>query len=69
MFYNIGLILFKILDFFVNSGKYISYWLVITTPDPVQKRMSGFYIQLNGGNTRAILAPVMLFFHEQVQLI
>ena len=31
--------------------------------------MSRFYIQLYRSNARAVLAAVMLFFHQQVKLI
>jgi hypothetical protein len=35
----------------------------------MKKRVSGLGIELYSGNAGAILSPVMLFFHQQVQLI
>ncbi len=43
--------------------------LVVAAADAVQEGVAGFDIQFDGGYPCAILAAVVLFFHQQVQLV
>jgi len=66
---DIRLVFFQFLYLTHYFGEDICYRLVIAAPDPVKKRMAGFRIELYRCYSCPILAPVMLFFHEKVQLI
>ncbi|HTF30787.1 MAG TPA: hypothetical protein VK625_18160, partial [Flavitalea sp.] len=53
----------------VNLREDVDNWLVRTTPDALKKGVSGFYVQFYGGDPGTVLTTVVLFFHEQVQLV
>ena len=38
-------------------------------PIPANVAVTGLHVQLDGGNTGTILAPVMLLLHQQIQLV
>ena len=42
---------------------------MIATADAVKKGVTGFDIELDGRDTCAILTPVMLLFHQEIQLV
>jgi len=42
---------------------------MVTAADSMKEGVAGFDIELNCGYPRAILAAVVLFFHEQIQLV
>lgn len=42
---------------------------MIAAPDAMQKGMTWFQVQFDRGNARAVLSPVVLFFHQQIQLV
>jgi hypothetical protein len=69
VFFDIGLVLFQLLYFPHYFRKDVCDRLVITTSDPVEERVSGFSVKLDSGYSRSILAPVVLFFHQEVQLV
>ena len=66
---DIGLVLFEVLDFSHDLREDVCDRLVVAAADAVQEGMAGFDVQFDGGYTGAILAAVVLFFHQQVQLV
>jgi hypothetical protein len=68
LFY-IGLILFQLLYLPHYFRKNVRDGLVIAAADPVKKRVPGFGVQFDCGYSGSILPSVVLFFHQEVQLI
>jgi hypothetical protein len=68
LFY-IGLVLFQLLYFTHNFRKDVSDGLVVAASDPVEEGVSWFGIQFDCGYSGSILASVVLFFHQKVQLV
>jgi hypothetical protein len=69
VFFDIGLVLFQLFYFPHYFGKDVCDGLVIATSDPVKERVSGFSVKLDSGYSGSVLAPVVLFFHQEVQLV
>ena len=69
MILNIGLMFFYFINFITDLRKNICNRLQGTAAQALHKRITRFGIQFNGGNTGAVLATVMLLFHQQVQLV
>src|SRR5690348_17315258 len=63
------LIFLQLLYFQTDLMKDISDRLLCIASYSVKKRITRFHIQFYCSHTRAILSSVMLFFHEQVQLV
>jgi hypothetical protein len=53
------------LDVLKNIGDSIGSHRTVAT----DITLTGLNIKLNGGNPGTILAPVMLFFHQKIQLV
>jgi hypothetical protein len=69
MFGNVRLILLELLEFAHDPGEDIRDRLMVAAPDAVEEGVPGFNVELDGGYSGAILAAVVLFFHQQVQLV
>ena len=68
MIFDSGMIFFEFLDLVAHFLKYVSYGLFFIAPDPVHEGVARFHVQFYGGDTRSILAAVVLLFHQQVEL-
>ena len=66
---NVRLVFFEVLNLFMNFGKNFRYRLVIIAADPVKKGVTGFNIKFYSGDARTVLTTVVLFFHQQIQLV
>jgi hypothetical protein len=66
---DIRLILFKLFHFPHNFGEDVGNRLMITAPDAMEKGVTGLYIQFDRRYSSSVLPTVVLFFHQQVQLI
>ncbi len=66
---NVVLVFSQLRNFSVDLRKNVNDRLVGVAADPLQERITGFNIQLNRSDSCAILTQVVLFFHQQVQLV
>ena len=66
---DIRLVLFEFFDLSHDLGEDVGDGLVIAATDAMQEGVAGFDVQLDGSYACAILSPVVLFFHQQVQLV
>ena len=65
----VGLVLFEVFYLSHDPGEDIGDWLVIGAADSMQERVTGFDVELYGGYPCAVLSPVMLLFHQKIQLV
>src|SRR5258705_13475580 len=63
------MIFFQFIYFFFYLLKNICDGLRGITAHAIHKRITRFYIQFYSSNAGAVLPTVMLFFHQQVELI
>lgn len=66
---DIWLVLFQLLNFLANFEEKIRNWLGRIAPHSVQERVPWFRIQFHRSQTGSVLAPVVLLFHQEVQLV
>ena len=69
MFQHVGLVLFQLGYFGTYFGKNVGNGLVGNAAHPVHKGVARFGIEFYRCKTGAILPTVVLFFHQQVQLV
>ena len=69
MLFDIGLVGFQFLYLGHYFGEDVGDGLMIVTADAVQEGMTGFDVEFDCGDPRAVLSPVVLFFHQQIQLV
>lgn len=69
VFLDIGLVQFQFLYFAHYFGKDVGDGLVVAAAYAMEEGISWFGIQLDCGYSCPVLAPVMLFFHQEVQLV
>ena len=60
---------FQFFDLFSYLSKEICDRLGGDASEAVHERITGFRVEFDGGDPCAILSPVMLFFHQEVQLV
>ena len=66
---DIGQLFFNFLQFACDPGKKVSNGLVAIAANALEKGVTGFGMEFYRSYTRAVLSAVMLFFHQQVQLV
>ena len=64
-----GMVFFQLFDLLPDLVKDISDRLGSIAAQTIHKRIAGFDIELYRCDPRPVLSTVMLFFHEEVQLI
>src|SRR5437773_8186461 len=69
MFFDIRIKFFKLIYFSTNLPKNICDRLKSNTANAMDERITGLDIQFYSSHAGTILAAVMLFFHEQVELV
>jgi hypothetical protein len=66
---DIGLVLLQLFDFLHDLREDVCDRLMVAAPDAMQEWVARFDIEFDGGYTGSVLAAVVLFFHQQVQLV
>src|SRR5258708_13214042 len=69
MFSDIGLVLLQLLHLSQDLGKNIRNGLIVTASDPIQEGVPRLRIQLYSSYSCPVLPPVVLLFHQQVELV
>ena len=69
MTFYIRMVLFEFIDFLADLLENIRDGLGGIAAETIHERIARFHVEFYGSNTGTVLSAVVLFFHQQVQLI